>query len=183
MKCKICKKVLSGYKKKFCSRTCYLNSKSASAKRRVALSRRDTVPKECSVCKTEFYPLRETHYTCSKPCSFIRTKQVRGKKKETNRKFKLVKPMEFAKANPFLHARYTPKIEFKTTAEFNSSSTTKDEVLAFLKDGGKIQKFPDEPTKKTPSVTIPFEYIDEELYGTSDVSEQPSLEQTYGNQY
>lgn len=91
--------------------------------------------------------------------------------------------MEFAKAIPFLHARYTPKIEFKTTAEFNSSSTTKDEVLAFLKDGGKIQKFPDEPTKKTPSVTIPFEYIDEELYGTSDVSEQPSLEQTYGNQY
>jgi len=91
--------------------------------------------------------------------------------------------MEFAKAMPFLNSKYVPKIVLKTTAEFNSSSTTKGEVLAYLKSGGKIKQFPDEVTKKTSDVNIPFEYTDEELYGVSESSEQPALEQVYGNQH
>ena len=90
--------------------------------------------------------------------------------------------MSSPKGNPFKNP--TPlKIELKTTTTFNHCDSTKDEVLAFLSAGGKIQKLPDEPAKKTPDVIIPFEYVDEELYGGVDNSEQPALEQTYGNQH
>ena len=182
-KCKICNKELTGFKTKFCGDTCYLNHKSDSAKRLVALSQRDSPPRECSICKTEFYPIRDDHQTCSKPCSSIRSKQKQEERRVNNRKFKKVRPMEFAKTMPFLDSKYIPKIILKTTAEFNSSSTTKDEVLAYLKSGGKIQQFPDEVVKKTSDVNIPFEYTDEELYGISEDSEQPALEQVYGNQH
>jgi len=182
-KCKICNKELTGYKTKFCGNTCYLNHKSESAKKLIVLSHRDRSPKECSICKTEFYPIRADHSTCSKPCSSISSKLKQTERRVNNRKFKKVRPFEFAKTDPFLDSKYVPEIILKTTAEFNSSSTTKDEVLAYLKSGGKIQQFPDEVVKKTSDVNIPFEYTDEELYGISEDSEQPALEQVYGNQH
>jgi hypothetical protein len=91
--------------------------------------------------------------------------------------------MSAPKGNPFKNP-IPFKIELKTTASFNLCDSSKNEVLAFLKAGGKIQKIPDEPAKKTADVNIPFEHIDDELYGASpEISEQPALEQTYGNQH
>ena len=93
--------------------------------------------------------------------------------------------MTSPKGNPFTNP-IPLKVVLKTTASFNSCDSSKDEVLAFLKAGGKIQKLPDEPAKKTPDVNIPFEYVDEELYGGvqfGEILEQPSLEQVYGNQH
>jgi len=182
-KCKICSKELTGIKTKFCSNTCYLNHKSESAKRTIQLSKKDNPPKECSICKKKFYPLRDDHYTCSKPCSKERSARLQLLKRKAQRPFKIVKPMHSPKGNPFKNP-IPLKIELKTTASFNLCDSSKDEVLAFLNAGGKIQKIPDEPSKKTPDVNIPFEYIDEDLYGTSpEISEQPALEQTYGNQH
>lgn len=184
-KCKVCKRELTGFKTKFCSHTCYLNNKSESAKRTVQLRKRDNPTKQCSICEQEFYPLRADHYACSKSCSKERSRQHQQIKRKSLRPFKIVKPMSSPKGNPFKNP-VPLKIELKTTATFNLSDTTKDEVLAFLKAGGKIQKLPDEPAKKTPDVNIPFEYVDEDLYGGvqfGENSEQPSLDQTYGNQH
>ena len=181
-KCKICSKELTGIKTKFCGNTCYLNHKAESAKRTIQLRRRDNQKKQCSICEQGFYPLRDDHYTCSKSCSKERSAQQQLIKRKAQRPLKIVKPMSSPKGNPFKNP--TPlKIELKTTTTFNLCDSTKDEVLSFLQSGGKIQKLPDEPSKKTPDVTIPFEYIDEELYGGVETSEHPSLEQVYGHQY
>ena len=182
-KCKICKQERTGFRTKFCSNTCYLNHKSESAKRTIQLSKRDNPKKQCSICEQGFYPLRDDHYTCSKSCSKERSRQQQQTKRKAQRPFKIVRPMNSPKGNPFKNP-IPLKIELKATATFNLCDSTKDKVLAFLDAGGKIQKLPDEPAKKTPDVNIPFEHIDDELYGTSpQISEQPALEQTYGNQH
>jgi len=184
-KCKICSKKLTGIKTKFCGHTCYLSHKSERAKSRIKLSRRNNPKKQCSICEQEFFPLRADHYACSKSCSQVRSKQQQNIKRRSHRPLKKVRPMTSPKGNPFTNP-IPLKVVLKTTASFNSCDSSKDEVLAFLKAGGKIQKLPDEPAKKTPDVNIPFEYVDEELYGGvqfGEILEQPSLEQVYGNQH
>lgn len=90
--------------------------------------------------------------------------------------------MERAKAFPFQPSKSNPQvIELKTSASFDLNEPTKDAVEAFLKGGGKIQKLPDEPTKKTPDVNIPFEHISDELYEGEVVAS--SLERIYGNHH
>ena len=162
-KCVICKKELTGIKTKFCSDTCYLKNKSEKAKRQVQLMRRRNPARKCSICEIEFFPVRETHYTCGKSCSKERARQHQQKRRNSSRPMKRVRPMDSPKAFPFQTSETNPlKIELKTSASFSLNDSTKDEVQAFLDAGGKIKKLPDEPAKKTPSVNIQFEVISDE---------------------
>lgn len=162
-KCYICQKPLTGIKTKFCGDVCYRKHK-AEYDRDIRLNRREQTPKRnCKYCGKLFQPIRENNVACSKPCSYDHAKQIQNKRRKKNPLPK-VKPMGGHRPGVILPATPVP-IKLKTTAEFNVTSTTKDAVLEYLKNGGKISKLPDEPQGKSPSVNIPFGYTSSELFG------------------
>lgn len=162
-KCVICSKILTGTKTKFCGDTCYQGHKSARAIKQSALMRRRYPQIECTVCGTEFYPLRSDVCACSKPCSQIQAKRRQQGKRELVRKFQPAKPMEVLK--PIVVREDHSLLKRVNTAQFNDSDTTKPQVLKYLRSGGTILKFPDEPRAKTPSVGIRFGHSSDELMG------------------
>ena len=163
-KCHVCKKVLKGLRSRFCTDHCYKIHKSIRAKNITLRNRNRFSDKECTICKKTFKPIREDHYACSKECGRLQASQRIIKKRKSIKKLPRVNPIK--KLLPIKVQRKVPlKIELVTSAKFHSSDKTKDEVLAFLENGGKITKFPDEPRAKTPDVNVPFGHTMSEISG------------------
>ena len=152
LKCKICSKKLTGYKKKFCGEICYQQYKKNRAKRVYELRKKRYPERQCSVCEIMFFPIRLNVTACSRECS-----KIQGARKQ---KARILKMKTFKPARPFEERILNISKDVKTrckrvkTAQFNESDTTKDAVLDYLKKGNTILKFPDSPRAKVPSVNM-----------------------------
>ena len=181
--CVICNEELPPQRKKFCSEKCYLTEKSEKEKRRVAMMRRMKPKRECTICSEKFFPLRNDHTACSKVCSGVQAKEKRKERLAKMRKFGPTKPMEsvFAKdikkhRKIFLEKRITPVSTLVTSCNFNPSDKTKEDVLNFLKNGGKITRYIDSPPLKTPDALLHTRQIREDMtvYGIEYTPEEES---------
>ena len=181
--CVICNEELIPPRKKFCSEGCYLTEKSEKEKRRVAMMRRMKPQRECTICSERFSPLRDDHTACSKFCSAIQAKKKRKERLAKIKKFGPTKPMESVFENDlkkhrkiFLEKRITPVSSLITSCEFNPSDKTKEEVLDFLRNGGKITKYVDSPPLKTPDALPHTRQIREDMsvYGIEYTPEEES---------
>ena len=152
LKCLVCDKELSGYKKKFCSDTCYEQHKRDTAKRRYEKRKVKYPEVECSVCSMRFYPVRLNVTACSRSCSRIQCARRQKEKQARARKFKTTAPFK-SKQLQIIKQDHS-KFERVDTAQFNESDSTKDAVLEYLEKGNTILKFPDSPRPKIPSVNI-----------------------------
>ena len=152
LKCKVCSKELSGYKKKFCGDTCYEQHKRDCAKRRYELRKVKYPAVKCSICEIEFHPVRLNVTACSRSCSKIQGARRQKIRQAKARKFKPTRPF---KSKQLQTAKQDQsKFERVDTAQFNKSDSTKDAVLEYLGKGNTILKFPDSPRPKIPSVNI-----------------------------
>tara|TARA_R110000803_G_scaffold38224_1_gene82541 strand:- start:20 stop:493 length:474 start_codon:yes stop_codon:yes gene_type:complete len=145
MNCVICKRELSGYQKKYCSRTCseYIKAKIQHRKFAKELGKRT-----CDICGTVFRPIRRNNIVCSRKCLSKRNAQMR---KAERLQFNYVKPLEFIQ---------------HTKPHFNKNcSENKSAIKAYLKTGGKITTLPTAPSGKSPDVNIKFGWIPNDLYG------------------
>jgi hypothetical protein len=145
MNCVICKRELSGYQKKYCSRTCseYIKAKIQHRKFAKELGKRT-----CDICGTVFNPIRRNNIVCSRKCLSKRNAQMR---KAERLQFNYVKPLTFIQ-----HSK----------PHFNKNcSENKSAIKAYLKTGGKITTLPTAPSGKSPDVNIKFGWIPNDLYG------------------
>ena len=150
--CIACDNKLSGYKKKFCSDTCYEQHKRDTAKRRYALNKIKYPEVKCSVCRIKFFPMRLNVTACSRSCSRIQCARRQKAKKVKMRRFKPDSPFKVKQLN--IVKQDHSKFDRVNTAQFNESDITKDAVLKYLEKGNTILKFPDSPRPKIPSVNI-----------------------------
>jgi len=170
IKCVECGKKLTGIKTKFCGKTCLLNAKRDSDKKSRLLRKKQFPIRECFICETKFQPCRADHKTCSKACAKDNAKHLQEVRRIALKKLKRVRPMDPIVCLPPV---IPLKIQFKSTATLRPFSETKDAVLAYLKDGGKITKYPDEPRGKTPDANLQYGFTSGEYgYGLEYELEQ-----------
>ena len=160
--CVSCSKKLTGLRTRFCGDVCYGNHKTSRAKAQAEMMRRKNPSRNCTICGEEFFPLRQDNTACSKGCSQIQAKDRQKEKRAELRKFEPVKPLKVR--NPLVPVDQT-KLKRVKTAEFRVGDTTKNQVLQYLRSGGTILKFPDEPRAKTPDVNVQFGHTMDELMG------------------
>ncbi len=147
MKCIVCNRPLSGFKKKYCSRTCaeYLKQKAQAEKFTKKPAR-----KPCVECGEFFQPVRLSHLLCSRQCL---SKRNLKQKKEARRQL-----------------IYNPVIDTisHTKPIFNKNcSENKSAIEDFLKRGGKITTLPKAPAGKSPDINLRYGWIPEELFGSA----------------
>ena len=163
--CFICKKKLTGIKTKFCGDVCYSQYK-AKADHDMRMNRRKQLPdRKCLYCGVQFLPIRADHIACGKVCSGEHSKHLQNIRRLKRKPMPKIRPLDSGistktPANPQL-------ITLVTKAEFNPGSTFRDQVLKYLKGGGKISRMPDEPQARTPSVNVRFGYTPSELCGSA----------------
>ena len=145
MNCVICKNQLSGFQKKYCSRTCADYKKSATQARKFA---KHLVERECPVCKTSFLPRRANNRFCSSEC--LRKNHAKHRRSGN---ILNIKPCKL-------------KILEHTNPHFNKNcSENKSAIKAYLKNGGKISTLPISPSGKSPDINIKHGWLPSEIYG------------------
>tara|TARA_R110000787_G_scaffold148706_1_gene262601 strand:- start:516 stop:989 length:474 start_codon:yes stop_codon:yes gene_type:complete len=155
MNCIICKNLLTGFQKKYCSQTC-ADFKKAKTQNRKFVKELNT--RKCSVCKTSFKPVRANNIYCSIVC----LKKNQAKRRRLGEILN-IKP---SKLNIIEH----------TKPHFNQNcSENKSAIKDYLKNGGKISTLPVAPSGKSPEVNFKHAWVPTEIYGNGllyDIGEE-----------
>ena len=143
--CIICKNLLIGFQKKYCSRTCgdYQKARKQHRKFVKALGTR-----KCLVCKDSFKPVRANNIFCSPAC--LQKHQAKARRSGRvlgipNPKLKILKH-----SKPFFN---------------QNCSENKTAIENYLKNGGKISTLPVAPAGKSPEVSFKHAWVPTEIYG------------------
>ena len=143
--CIICKNTLSGFQKKYCSRTCADYKKAKTQHRKFV---KDLGNRKCPVCKTSFLPVRSNNIFCSQDCLRKNHAKQRRSGNILNIKPSKLKILEHSKPH------------------FNKNcSDNKSAIKAYLKNGGKISTLPISPSGKSPDINIKHGWLPSEIYG------------------
>lgn len=148
MRCIVCKRPLSGLKKKFCSLTCAQYLKQKKAQQEKFANKAATRP--CVECGEFFQPVSRKHMTCSRHCLYERNLK---QKKESRR--------QLICNSVITNVSHTKPI-FNKNCSHNKSA-----IEEFLKRGGRITTLPNAPAGKSPEVNLRFGWIPEELFGNA----------------
>ncbi len=158
MECIICKKLLKGYQKKYCSQTCQDYKKAERQHRKFV---RELGTRQCPVCKTSFQPIRRNNIYCSPTCLKKNHAKQRRLGNIINTKPGKLKIIEHSKPH------------------FNQNcSDNKSAIKEYLKNGGKITTLPVAPAGKTPEINFKHAWVPTELYGNGllyDIGEEYEL--------
>ena len=142
--CIICKTLLTGYQKKYCSRTC---GEYVKAKKQHRKFMRELGPRKCPVCKTSFMPKRANNIYCKSDC--------------------LKKNQEKARRSGCLQITNMPEnIILHNKPHFNQNCSQNKSAIEYdLKNGGKISSLPVAPSGKAPDVNFKYAWVPTEIYG------------------
>jgi len=162
MDCVICKRPLKGAQQKYCGESCKVYNKIEVARKLRLKLKKKIPPKICIVCNKSFSPKRLSHAFCSIKC---RDKFNISSRKEARHKRGLrpqIRPMDF------LRSDIPENLETHSIPIFNQNcSQNKNQILEFLKNGGKITKFRSATAGKTPDVNTVYAWIPEDLIDSS----------------
>ena len=177
MKCVVCKAVLSGLQKKYCSNTCGRHYIAGRNKRNFRKAN-PLLPKlKCVLCSRGFQPRSESHICCNAMCrrlweSSKRNKNPRSKKKPTKMpKFWVPQPIKVTEPEPEPKPKRKPLFPrpFQVTVTKRNPKRDKTlglkplpilnsgyihEIQEFLKNGGKIDLNPPQVNGRTPDVNV-----------------------------
>tara|TARA_R110000796_G_scaffold20604_2_gene61213 strand:+ start:2050 stop:2523 length:474 start_codon:yes stop_codon:yes gene_type:complete len=145
MNCIICKNQLSGFQKKYCSRSCADYKKANTQHRKFV---KDLGNRKCPVCKTLFKPVRSNNIYCSKDC----LQKNHAKQRRSGQI--LFSPTTKLKI-----------LEHKKPHFNKNCSDNKLAIKAYLKNGGKISTLPVAPSGKSPDVNFKHAWVPTEIYG------------------
>lgn len=181
--CYRCGIILTGFRTRFCTDSCYKKFKSERSKL-YSLKYRFRCPEmPCEICGAIFKPLRKDVTACSPVCSQIKAKRKQQEKRVRVRKLAPVKPMGRIKP---IHFDY--EVTFHNNPLFVNSkkeahTSLKSAVREYVKAGGLIERQPTLPGAKIPAVNIKFGFECEEVSGFGYLHSEEKIEEALLDQF